>query len=119
LSPNTGLYTPDKVGSVKTMTYRANKKARKLWSLQANAAKERKRLAEKDQHTDFVDIDPYIKITIERRHTKEVAIFECLEGNRIDNYSIYCNDEPIGIHGITFLMNSIRKSLPRFKRFDE
>jgi hypothetical protein len=101
------------------MTYRANKKAKKLWSLQANAAKDRKRLLNENQRPEPVEIDPYIKITIERSHTKEIAVFECLEGSRIDNYSIYCNDKPLGIHGITFLMNSIRKSLPRFRRINE
>ena len=101
------------------MAYRTNKKASKLWSLQANAAKERKRILESDQMPDYVEVDPYIKITVERLHTKEVAVFEFMEGSRIDNYSIYCNNEPLGIHGITFLMNSIRKSLPRFRRINE
>ena len=68
---------------------------------------------------DYVEIDPYIKITVERLHTKEIAVFECMEGSRIDNYSIYCNNKHLGIHGITFLMNSIRKSLPRFRRIND
>lgn len=96
------------------MTYRANKKARKLWSEQANAAKERKRNAE---HSPIVFIDHYLKITIERRHTNETAVFECFEGDRIDNYRVYCNEKFIGVQSITELTKNIRKALPRFKQF--
>ena len=96
------------------MTYRANKKARKLWSEQANAAKERKR---NSQPSPIVFIDHYLKITIERRHTNEVAVIECFEGDRIDNYRVYCNEKFIGVHSITELTKNIRKALPRFKQF--
>lgn len=96
------------------MTYRANKKARKLWSEQANAAKERKRNTE---NSPIVFIDPYMKITVERKQTNEVAVFECFEGDRIDNYRVYCNDKFLGVQSITELTKNIRKALPRFKQF--
>ena len=96
------------------MTYRANKKARKLWSEQANAAKERKR---NSQPSPIVFIDHYLKITIERRHTNEVAVIECFEGDGIDNYRVYCNEKFIGVQSITELTKNIRKALPRFKQF--
>lgn len=96
------------------MTYRENKKARKLWSEQANAAKERKRSADS---IPLTFIDHYLKITIERRQTNEVAVFECFEGDRIDNYRVYCNDRFIGVQSITELTKNIRKALPRFRQF--
>lgn len=98
------------------MTYRATKKARKVWSEQANAAQERKRNTEKTP-SPIVFIDHYMKITIERRQTNEVAVFECFEGDRIDNYRVYCNDIFQGVQSITELTKNIRKALPRFKQF--
>lgn len=98
------------------MTYRASKKARKLWSEQANAAKERKRNIEAEP-SPIVFIDHYMKITIERKQTNEVAVFECFEGDRIDNYRVYCNDKFQGVQSITELTKNIRKALPRFKQF--
>lgn len=97
------------------MTYRTNKKARALWAEQANAAREAKRAADAEPRP-LADPDPYIKITIERRATGERAEFECFEGDRIDNYRVYCNKSFIGTQGITALTNSIRKALPRYRR---
>jgi hypothetical protein len=98
------------------MAYRETKKARKIWSEQANAAQERKRNADKTP-SSIVFIDPYMKITVERKQTNELAIFECFEGDRIDNYRVYCNDKFIGVQSITELTKNIRKALPRFKQF--
>lgn len=98
------------------MAYRTNKKARKLWSEQANAIQERKRNAEKTP-SSIVFIDPYMKITVERKQTNELAVFECFEGDRIDNYRVYCNDKYLGVQSITELTKNIRKALPRFKQF--
>lgn len=97
------------------MAYRHNKKARELWAQQANAAREAKRVANAEPRP-LADPDPYIKITIERRATGERAEFECFEGDRIDNYRVYCNQKFIGVHGITALTASIRKALPRYRR---
>jgi hypothetical protein len=99
------------------MTYRANAKAKKLWSQQAVADKVRKRL-ETSEPRPFVEIDHYLKITVERRGTGETAVFECFEGDRIDNYRVYCNNEFKGVQSITELTKNIRKALPRFRRFD-
>lgn len=98
------------------MAYRVTKKAGKLWSEQANAIQERKRNAEKTP-SSIVFIDPYMKITVERKQTNERAVFECFEGSRIDNYRVYCNDKFLGIQSITELTKNIRKALPRFKQF--
>ena len=98
------------------MTYRANKKAIKLWSKHAHAVKERKRLAEAGEREPYVEIDFYMKITVERSGTNETAVFECFEGERIDNYRVYCNDEYQGVQSITTLTKNIRKALPRFRR---
>ena len=98
------------------MSYRETKKARKLWSEQSNASQERKRDADKIPST-IVFIDSYMKITVERKQTNELAVFECLEGDRIDNYRVYCNDKFIGVQSITELTKNIRKALPRFKQF--
>jgi hypothetical protein len=65
-----------------------------------------------------MEIDPYMRTTVERRATGELAVFECFEGTRIDNYSVYCNDRPLGIQGVTTLMTNIRKALPRFRRME-
>lgn len=99
------------------MTYRANKKARALWSAQATAARERKRMANAEPRP-LADPDPYIKITVERRATGEKAIFECFEGDRIDNYRVYCNNEFKGTQSISELTKNIRKALPRYRRID-
>jgi hypothetical protein len=97
------------------MTYRQNKKARKLWSEQANANREAKRIANAEPRP-LVDPDPYLKIVIERRATCERAEFECFEGDRIDNYRVYCNGKFIGVKSITELTSNIRKALPRYCR---
>jgi len=98
------------------MAYRVTKKAGRLWSEQANAIQERKRNAEKAP-SPIVFIDPYMKITVERKQTNELAVFECFEGDRIDNYRVYCNDKFLGVQSITELTKNIRKALPRFKQF--
>ena len=100
------------------MAYRVNKKAQKIRSSLGVAARERVRLDAMEGEPMRVDIDPYIKITIERRATNEVAVFECFEGNRIDNYSVYCNDQHQGIQSISTLTKNIRKALPRFRAYD-
>lgn len=46
-------------------------------------------------------------------------MFECFEGNRIDNYSVYCNGEYQGIQSISTITKNIRKALPRFRRMDD
>jgi hypothetical protein len=99
------------------MSYRASRKAKKLWSAQAVAAKARKRQSG-ELRDPPIEIDPYIKITIERRSTGENVVIECLEGDRIDNYSVYCNGEHQGIQSITTLMRNLRKALPRFRRME-
>lgn len=88
-----------------------------LWSQQAVAAKERKRV-ENAEPRPLYDIDQYMKITIERRGTGETAVFECFEGDRIDNYRVYCNDKFQGVQSITELTKNIRKALPRYRRFE-
>lgn len=115
---NTAIYVLRKVDTIKTMAYRSNKKARKLWSKQALAKKERLRMQNAGEALPYVEHDPYIKITIERKATNETAIFECFEGDRIDNYRVYCNDAFLGVQSITTLTKNIRKALPRFRRMD-
>lgn len=92
------------------------RETRKAWSINANAAQERARAGVCHEYP--VEIDHYIKITIERKQTGEKAIFECFEGTRIDNYTVYCNDNRLGVFGITELMARIRKALPRFRNFN-
>lgn len=99
------------------MTYRTTSKARKLWSENANAKQARDRL---DNNIDYPDeIDHYMKITVERRATGEVAVFECFEGDRIDNYRVTCNGIYQGVQSITTLTKNIRKALPRFRRIND
>lgn len=112
---NNGIVHLCKVGVYKTMSYAETRKSRKLWSEQANAKQERARMQEAEPRP-LEDPDPYMKITIERKATNEKAVFECFEGDSISNYRVYCNDKYFGIHSITSLMASIRKSLPRFRR---
>lgn len=100
------------------MTYRVSKKRRKLWSIQANEKKARNRLGNSESRPMPVEIDPYIRIEIYRRHTDEIAIFECGEGTRIDNYSVTCGDTYLGIMGISELSRRIGKALPSFRRED-
>ena len=114
---NTGLYGSCKVEDYKSMTYHHNKKARKIWSDQANAKKARL-IAENGERDPFVILDPYIKITIERRATGEDVVIECFEGGRIDNYSVYCDGEPQGIQSITTITKNIRKAIPRFRNME-
>jgi hypothetical protein len=100
------------------MTYRATKKATKIWSEQALAEKERIRIEKGEEigvRPALAEPDYYMKIVIERSATKETAVFECFEGTRCDNYRVYCNGTFQGIQSITTLTANIRKALPRFK----
>ena len=96
------------------MAYRCTRKRRKIWSQNATTAKERNRL-ENAEPRESVEIDPYIRIEITRRGTGEHVVFECHEGTRCDNYSVYCNGRHLGIQSITTLTAGIRKALPAFK----
>ena len=96
------------------MTYKVTSKRRKIWSMQANAAKEKRRMRSAE-HQSIIDFDPSIRIEITRKATGEHVVFECLEGSRIDNYSIYCNDKHIGVMGVSKLMQRISKALPSFR----
>jgi len=100
------------------MTYHANRKARKLWSNQAVAAKARKKLDCNEPLEPHEEIDRRLTITIHRRGTGEHVVFECFEGDRIDNYRVACNDKFVGVWSMTTLTKNIRKSLPRFRRID-
>ena len=100
------------------MVYRENKKAIEQRSKRGVAERARLRLETGCDIDPYEDPDPYIKITIERRATGEIAVFECLEGNRIDNYTVICNGIHQGIQSISTLTKNIRKSLPRFRRMD-
>lgn len=98
------------------MTYRATSKARKLWSERANAAKERKRMEQPAPPPP--PEDDHITIDVKRKLTGETARFELLPGDRIDNYSVYCNGRHLGIMGITRVCEGIRKALPRARIFE-
>lgn len=100
------------------MAYRENEKALKQRSERGVAERERLRIERVRGEPIREDIDHYIKITIERRATGEVAVFECFEGNRIDNYAVICNGIHQGIQSISTLTKNIRKALPRFRRMD-
>lgn len=99
------------------MSYRDNRKARKLWSKQAHAVKARNRM-ENGERDPLVELDPYLKITVERKATGENVVIECFEGDRIDNYSMYCNGEYLGIQSISTITKNIRKAIPRFRRME-
>ena len=102
------------------MTYRQSKKRReqnKRWSERANAKQAQQRIAAADPHP-LDSIDRTIHITIQRPGTNEKAKFTLLEGNRIDNYSVYCNGAHLGIMGITRVMAGIRKALPGYRRME-
>lgn len=98
------------------MTYRATNKARKLWSERANAKRDRLRM-ERPAPPPPTE-DDHITIEIRRKLTGEVAQFELLAGDRIDNYSVYCNGRHLGIMGITRVCEGIRKALPRARVMD-
>ena len=100
------------------MAYRENKKALKQRSERGVAERERIRVDAAGDAEPYEDPDPYMKITVERRATGEVAVFECLEGDRIDNYTVICNGNNQGIQSITTLTKNIRKALPRFRRLE-
>jgi hypothetical protein len=100
------------------MTYRANKKRLQQRSAQGVAEKERLRRITAGAVEPYEDPDPYIKITIERRATGETAVFECTEGNAINNYSVTCNGVYQGVQSITTITKNIRKALPSFRRME-
>lgn len=93
------------------MTYRTTRKAKKLWSERAIAAKERQQRAKAEPYQP--PAEDHIIITVSRKLTGETARFELLPGTRSDNYSVYCNDKHLGIMGITRVCEGIRKALPR------
>lgn len=99
------------------MAYRHTKKRGKLWSERANAKQARDRMAG-DIEPIYDEVDKTIIIDIERPGTGEKAHFQLLEGNRIDNYSVYCNGKHLGIMGITRVMSGIRKALPSYRRIN-
>jgi hypothetical protein len=74
---------------------------------------------EHGQRDPLVHPDCYLKITIERKATGENVTIECFEGDRIDNYSVYCNGVRQGIQSISTLTKNIRKAIPRFRRMDD
>ena len=99
------------------MTYKQTWKRKKVWSLNANTAKERERLT--SQARDFrPDLDPHIKIEITRQATGEHVIIELHNGDKINNYSVYCNDKYQGMQSITTVTAGIRKALPAFRRME-
>ena len=99
------------------MTYRDSSKRQKLRSAQGVAKKAALRM-DGCHREPLIDLDPYMKITIYRRATNETAVFELFEGDRINNYMVYCNDEPQGIQSITTITKNIRKALPSFRRMN-
>ncbi len=118
MTANSAIERTRKVVQGKSMAYRETSKRTKVWSEQANRKKAANRLKNTEPRPLDDDIDPYIKITVERRDTGETAVFECHEGTQINNYSVYCNGKHLGIQGITKIMENIRKALPAFRRMD-
>lgn len=100
------------------MSYYTLRKRRELWSKQANEKQARDREANGPRES-YVEIDPYIRIEVYRRHTDETAVFECHEGTQINNYRVDCNGENLGVMGVSNLMRIIGKSLPSFRRMDD
>ena len=96
------------------MAYRKTSKRNKLWSEQANAKQDRTRLENAEPYQP--EISRNMTITVEREGTGEKAIFKCTEGNRIDNYRVYCNGIYQGIQSITTITKNIRKALPAFRQ---
>lgn len=86
--------------------------------MQANAKKAMLRMAAAEESEPPIEVDHYLKTTIERPATNEHVVIECFEGDRIDNYSVYVNDKPQGIQSISTLTKNIRKALPRFRRIN-
>lgn len=99
------------------MTYRNSSKRQKLRSAQGVAKKAALRM-ERGHREPLIDLDPYMKITIYRKATNETAVFECFEGSAINNYMVYCNDEPQGIQSVTTITKNIRRALPSFRRME-
>lgn len=98
------------------MAYRATRKAKKLWSQRANAKRERLRMESAEPPPPIED--DHITIEVKRKLTGETARFELLPGDRIDNYSVYCNGRHLGIMGITRVCEGVRKALPRARMMD-
>ena len=103
------------------MTY--NKRNRKAWSINANQAKERKRIEEAGDIASLIDDDDEITIEITRKRTSEHVVFTLLPGSRIDSYRTYVDGQPFknpktksGERGINNVCQAIAKALPRFTR---
>ena len=99
------------------MSYRDSDKRLKQRSAQGVAMKAALRM-ERGDIDPLIELDAYMKITIERKATGETAVFEMFEGSQINNYMVYCNDVPQGIQSITTITKNIRKALPSFRRID-
>lgn len=115
---NSGLCRHGKVTVMKSKGYRVTSKRKKIWSIQGNEKQARERES-RGPRLMPVEIDPYIRIEVYRRHTGETAVFECGEGDRIDNYSVTCDGKYLGTMGVTNLMRIIGKALPSFRRMEE
>lgn len=100
------------------MGYRRTSKAKKVWSAQALEKQARNRLARGAAPLE-PDFDSSIYITAERPGLGEAANFKLLEGDRINNYSVFCNGKYLGVMGITRVMEGIRKALPAFRRMSQ
>jgi len=94
------------------MAYRVTAKRKKIWSQRANIKKAMLRMETAALESGKVDTS--LRITVERIGTGETAIFECSEGDRIDNYCVYCNGKYQGVQSITTITNNLRKALPSF-----
>jgi len=68
------------------MSYRATTKRKKLWSERANIKKAMLRGERVARESGKINVT--LRITVERPGTGETAIFECSEGDRIDNYCV-------------------------------
>ncbi len=98
------------------MAYRKTSKRKKIWSEQANAKQDR--IRQENAAPYQPDISRKMTITVEREGTGEKAVFECTEGNRIDNYRVHCNGKYQGIQSITTITKNIRKALPAFRQMN-
>ena len=99
------------------MTY--NKNNVKAWSINAVAAKERKRL-DNSETREFLE-DDHIVIEIKRRRTGEHIVMDLHQGSRCDSYRVYVDGKPFknpknksGERGISDVGRVIAKALPRF-----
>lgn len=95
------------------MAYRKTSKAKKVWSAQAVAAKERKRQLHAEPRP--MPVEDEITIEIKRKLTGEHVNFRLAPGDRCDNYRVYVDGRLHGIMGITKVAEGIRKALPRVR----